>query len=55
MPPEPLPPSRPASRLLRELAEADPLIGLHNRRSFMEKAADDARRLGSDRRAAGTA
>ena len=42
------------SRLLREVTEADPLTGLHNRRYFMDRVADDARRLGPDRRAPGS-
>jgi diguanylate cyclase (GGDEF)-like protein len=41
------------SRLLRNFTETDPLTGLHNRRYFMDRIAEDAKRIGSDRRAAG--
>jgi diguanylate cyclase (GGDEF)-like protein len=41
------------SRLLRNFTETDPLTGLHNRRYFMDRIAEDARRMGGDRRASG--
>jgi diguanylate cyclase (GGDEF)-like protein len=38
------------SRLLRDFTETDPLTGLHNRRYFMDRIAEDARQFASDRR-----